>query len=59
MMEKFLYPKHPNRCVISRPSIVGKSVFLTNVVLKFIEDFDKIYFYSPCLHQDFYQKVIK
>ena len=58
-MDKFLYPNHPVRCIITGPSNVGKSVFLTNLVLNFINEYDKIYFYSPSLHQDLYQKLIK
>ena len=57
-MEKFLYPKHPVRCVITRPSECGKSVFLTNLFLNIINESDKIYIYSPSLHQDLYQKLI-
>ena len=58
-MEKFLYPTHPVRCIIAGPSECGKSVFLTNLVLKIINEYDKIYICSPSLHQDLYQKKIK
>ena len=58
-MEKILYPTHPVRCIITGPSNVGKSVFLTNLILNIINEFDKIYIYSPSLHQDLYQKLIK
>ena len=58
-MEKFLYPNHPVRCIITGPSKCGKSVFLTNLILNIINDYDKIYIYSPSLHQDLYQKLIK
>ena len=58
-MEKFLYPKHPVRCIITGPSECGKSVFLTNLILNIINEYDKIYIYSPSLHQDLYQKLIK
>ena len=58
-MEKFLYPTHPVRCIITGPSKCGKSVFLTNIILKIINEYDKIYIYSPSLHQDLYQKLIK
>ena len=57
-MEKTLYPKNP-RCIITGPSNVGKSVFLTNLVLIIINEYDKIYIYSPSLHQGLYQKLIK
>ena len=58
-MEKFLYPSHPVRCIITGPSECGKSVFITNLILIFINEYDKIYIYSPSLHQDLYQKLIK
>ena len=58
-MEKFLYPTHPIRCILTGPSNSGKSVFLTNLFLNIINEYDKIYIYSPSLHQDFYQKLIK
>ena len=57
-MEKILYPNHPVRCIITGPSNVGKSVFLTNLILNIINEYDKIYIYSPSLHQDLYQKLI-
>ena len=59
MMEEFLYPHHPTRVTITGPSDVGKSVFLKNLFLNFINKTDKIYIYSPSLHQDFNQKLIK
>ena len=58
-MQKFLYPNHPIRCIITGKSECGKSVFLTNSILNIINEFDKIYIYSPSLHQDLYQKLIK
>ena len=58
-MEKILYPKHPLRCIITGPSECGKSVFLTYLILNIIIEYDKIYIYSPSLHQDLYQKLIK
>ena len=58
-MEKILYPSHPLRCIITGPSESGKSVFLINLILNIINEFDKIYIYSPSLHQDLYQKLIK
>ena len=58
-MEKILYPNHPVRCIITGPSECGKSVFLTNLILNIISEYDKIYIYSPSLHQDLYQKLIK
>ena len=58
-MEKLLQPQHPLRCLLCGPSNVGKSVFLTNIILNIINESDKIYIYSPSLHQDLYQKFIK
>ena len=57
-MEKFLYPTYPVRCIITGPSNVGKSVFLKDLVLNNINEYNKIYIYSPSLHQDLYQKLI-
>ena len=59
MMEKFLYSNHPVRCIITGPSNSGKSIFLTNLILNIINEYDKIYIYSPSLHQDLYQKLFK
>ena len=58
-MENLLYPPHPLRCIITGPSECGKSVFLTNLILNIVIEYDKIYIYSPSLHQDLYQKLIK
>ena len=58
-MDKILYPTHPIRCIITGPSNVGKTYFLTNIILNIINEYDKIYIYSPSLHQDLYQKLIK
>ena len=58
-MEKILRPHHPVRCLITGPSECCKSVFLTNLIFNIINEYDKIYIYSPSLHQDFYQKLIK
>ena len=52
-IDKFLYPNHPVRCIKTGPSDCGKSVFLTNLLLKIINEYDEIYIYSPSLHQDF------
>ena len=52
-MEKILYPQHPVRCIITGPSCSGKSVFLINLILNIIDEYDKICIYSPSLHQDF------
>ena len=58
-MEKYLYPNHPVRCIITGPSECGKSVFLTNFILYIINDYNKIYIYSPSFHQDLYQNLFK
>ena len=61
-MEKFLYPTHPVRCILTGPSECGKSVFLTNLtnlILNIINENDKIYIYSLSVHQDLYQKLIE
>ena len=58
-MEKILYSPHPARVIITGPSESGKSYFLTNLILNMINEYSKIYIYSPSLHQDFYQKLIK
>ena len=59
IMEKIFYPIHPVRCIITGPSECGKSVFLTNLILIIINDYDKIYIDSPSLHQDIYQNFFK
>ena len=59
MMETLLYPTHPVRCIIIGPSECGKSVFLTDLILDIINEYDKRYTYSPSLHQLLYQKLIK
>ena len=58
-MEKLLYATHPVRCMITGPSKCGKSIFLTNLILNIINEYNKIYIYSSSLHQDLHQKLIK
>ena len=58
-MEKILYPKHPVRCIVTGLSCSGKSYFLTNLILNIINEYDKIYIYSPSIHQDLYQRLSK
>ena len=58
-MDNILCPTHPVRCTITGPSESGKSVFLTNLILYIINEYDKTYIYSPSLHQDLFQKLIK
>ena len=59
MMEKYLYPTHPVRCIITGLSECGKAVFLTKLILNIFNDFINLYIYSPSHHQDLYQKLIK
>ena len=59
MIENFLYATHQVRCIVTGPSACGKSVFLTNLIFNIINEYDKIYIYSPSLHQDLYQKLIQ
>ena len=58
-MEKLSYPSHPVRCIINGPSECGKSVFLTKLVLNNFNENLKLYTYSPSLHQDLFQKILK
>ena len=58
-MEKFLYPTHPVRCIITGQSECSKPVFPTNLILNIFNEYNKIYIYSPSLHQDLCQKKIK
>ena len=58
-METNLYPNHPVRCIITGPSECGKPVILTNLVSNITNEYNKIYIYSLCLHQDLYQKIFK
>ena len=55
MIEKSQYPNRPVRCIITGTSECGKSVFLTNLIENFINEFDKIYIHSRSLHQDLYK----
>ena len=57
-MDKNLYPKHPLRCIITEPSECGKSVFLTSLILNYINEYHKMFSYSPSLHQALYQKKL-
>ena len=58
-MDKYLYPTHPVRCIITGLSECGKSVFLTNLILIDFNNYNKIYIYSPSLHQDLHQNLVK
>ena len=59
IMEKFLNPSHPIRCIITGLSDCGNSIFLRNLILLNFNEFDKIYINSPSLHKDFYPKLFK
>ena len=58
-MENLLYPAHPVCCMITGSRECGISVFLTNSILNINNEYAKIYIYSPSLHRDIYQKLIK
>ena len=58
-MEKIFQPPLPVRCIITGPSNAGKSVFLTNLVLIIINEYDKVNIFSPSRHQGLCQKLIK
>ena len=54
-MEKILYPTHPVICIIPGPSECGKSSFLTNSSLIYINEGKKYTF----AHQVFIKTYIK
>ena len=56
-MEKLLYPIDTVRCIITGSSESGKSVFLTILILNIINEYHKIYIYSPSIRQGLYQKL--
>ena len=58
-MDKILFPIHRVCFIKPGPSECGKSVFLTNLISNIINEYDKLYIYSPSLHQDLYQNLIK
>ena len=59
-MDKYLYPTHPITCIITGPSKCGKSFFfLKDSFLNIVNEYEKIYIYSPSLRQDLYQKIVK
>ena len=49
-MEKNLYPNRSVTCIITRP---------IDLILNIINEYDKIYIYSPSHHQDLDQKLFK
>ena len=58
-MEKRLYPKPPVRCITSGKSASAKSILLFTIFFNIINDFDKIFIYSPTIHQPVYWTFIK
>ena len=58
-MEKELYPSQPVRVLIVGPSGVGKTHLLKHLLLNINNNFDKIYFYTPSIEQEIYQKLIE
>ena len=59
IMEKYLDPKNPLRCIITGPNECGKSVFESKLFLNAIKGYNKIYIHSPSLHQDLYEKLFE
>ena len=59
MLDKTLYSTHRVRCIITGVFECGKRLFLTDLRLNIINEFEKIYIYSPSLIQGFYQKRFK
>ena len=41
MIDNFLYPNHPVRCIMCGLNSPGKSVFLTNLILNIINEYKK------------------
>ena len=58
-MENLLYPDQPVRCIITGPSEKGKTTLLIHLILNIVNDYDKIYIYSPSIHQESYRKLIR
>ena len=58
-MEKELYPSQPVRVLIVGPSGVGKTHLLKHLLLNINNNFDKIYFYTPSIEQEIYQRLIE
>ena len=58
-MDKFLYPAHPVRDIITGPSECGKAVFELILILIIINDFGKNIIFSPSLYQNLYEKIIE
>ena len=59
MLEKILYPNHPDTCILTGPIECGNSVFLTILILYINNGYEKVNIYSPSLYHDLYQKINK
>ena len=59
MIEKYLHPEKPIRCIISGKSASGKSTLLFKILFNIINEFDKILIFSPTIHQPTYNTIIK
>ena len=59
MMDKYLYRNRPVRCIITGPSECGKSVFLTNLILNIINEYNKILHLLTQSPSRFISKIIK
>ena len=57
-MEKHLYPEKLVGTIISAKSASGKSTLLFKILFNIINEFDKIFIFSPTVHQPSYQKII-
>ena len=57
-MRKFFCPSHPVRCITTGAGEITNSCFPTNSILNTIEEYNRIYIYSPSLHQDLQQKLV-
>ena len=54
-----MYPSKPLRCIISGKTASRKRTLLFKIPLNIIIEFDKIYIFSPTIHQPTYQKILK
>ena len=58
-MEIIVYPQHPFRSIITGPICSVKSIFLTNLILIILNEYSKVYIFSPSLHQGLYHNLNK
>ena len=58
-MDNLLHLQQPVRCNITGPPECGKSYVLMNSTLKLSTNSKETYIFSPILHQDLNQKIIK